>query len=94
MNENQLREKVVEIGRSLYERGLAHGSAGNISVKIADGWLMTPTNSSTPHAFPGSTRMGSSFPATSPQRKRFFTLPCTRSVPPAARSCTCIQFMR
>lgn len=45
MNENQLREKVVEIGRSLYERGLAHGSAGNISVKIADGWLMTPTNS-------------------------------------------------
>ena len=45
MNENQLREKVVEIGRSLYERVLAHGSAGNISVKIADGWLMTPTNS-------------------------------------------------
>ena len=45
MNENLLREKIVEIGRSLYERGLAHGSAGNISVKIADGWLMTPTNS-------------------------------------------------
>ena len=45
MNEAQLREKVADIGRSLYERGLAHGSAGNISVKVADGWLMTPTNS-------------------------------------------------
>jgi len=45
VNENQLREKIVEIGKSLYERGLAHGSAGNISVRVADGWLMTPTNS-------------------------------------------------
>ena len=45
MNENQLREQIAMIGKSLYERGLAHGSAGNISVKLADGWLMTPTNS-------------------------------------------------
>ena len=45
MNENKLREDIVLIGKSLYDRGLAHGSAGNISVKLADGWLMTPTNS-------------------------------------------------
>ena len=45
MNENQLREAIVTIGKSLYDRGLTHGSAGNISVKLADGWLMTPTNS-------------------------------------------------
>jgi len=45
MNENQLREQIATIGKSLYDRGLAHGSAGNISVKLADGWLMTPTNS-------------------------------------------------
>ena len=46
MNEKQLREQIAEIGKSLYDRGLAHGSAGNISVKLADGyWLMTPTNS-------------------------------------------------
>lgn len=45
MNENQLREAIAQIGKSLYERGLAHGSAGNISVKLSDGWLMTPTNS-------------------------------------------------
>ena len=45
MDENRLREAIALIGESLYDRGLAHGSAGNISVKLADGWLMTPTNS-------------------------------------------------
>ncbi|MBI4207862.1 MAG: aldolase [Betaproteobacteria bacterium] len=45
MNENRLREAIAQIGKSLYDRGLAHGSAGNISVRLADGWLMTPTNS-------------------------------------------------
>jgi ribulose-5-phosphate 4-epimerase/fuculose-1-phosphate aldolase len=45
MNENQLRDHIAALGKSLYDRGLAHGSAGNISVKLADGWLMTPTNS-------------------------------------------------
>lgn len=45
MNENQMREHIAMLGKSLYDRGLAHGSAGNISVKCADGWLMTPTNS-------------------------------------------------
>ena len=46
MTENLLREEIAELGKSLYDRGLAHGSAGNISVKLSDGWLMTPTNSS------------------------------------------------
>jgi len=45
MNENQLRDHIAALGKSLYDRGLAHGSAGNISVKLADGFLMTPTNS-------------------------------------------------
>lgn len=46
MTESQQRERIAVIGKSLYDRGLAHGSAGNISVKLSDGWLMTPTNSS------------------------------------------------
>lgn len=46
LSESQLREQMVELGRSLYDRGLAHGSAGNISVKLSDGFLLTPTNSS------------------------------------------------
>ena len=42
--EDRLREELVLLGKSLYDRGLAHGSAGNLSVKLADGWLMSPTN--------------------------------------------------
>jgi len=46
MTENLIRDQIAELGKSLYDRGLAHGSAGNISVKLADGtWLLTPTNS-------------------------------------------------
>ena len=45
LRELQLREQMAELGKSLYDRGLAHGSAGNISVKLPDGYLMTPTNS-------------------------------------------------
>jgi ribulose-5-phosphate 4-epimerase/fuculose-1-phosphate aldolase len=46
MKEDLIREEIAELGKSLYERGLAHGSAGNISVKLADGrFLLTPTNS-------------------------------------------------
>lgn len=46
MNETQSREFIAEIGRSMFERRLTFGSSGNISVRIDDGWLMTPTGSS------------------------------------------------
>jgi ribulose-5-phosphate 4-epimerase/fuculose-1-phosphate aldolase len=45
--EARLRETIVATGASLFNRGLTHGSTGNISVALADGgWLMTPTGSS------------------------------------------------
>jgi len=44
--ENTLREEIALLGQSLFERGLTHGSTGNISAKLADGWLLTPTGSS------------------------------------------------
>ena len=44
MNESTLREHICECGKSLYDRGLATGSSGNISVRLDDGWLLTPTN--------------------------------------------------
>ena len=34
------------MGTPLYERGYAHGSSGNLSVRVADGILVTPTGSS------------------------------------------------
>lgn len=52
-NEDRLREELVLLGRSLYERGLAHGSAGNLSVKLSDGWLMSPTRSCLGRLDPG-----------------------------------------
>jgi 3-dehydro-4-phosphotetronate decarboxylase len=45
INESQTRERIVEIGRSLYTRGLSPGSSGNISARLDDCWLLTPTNS-------------------------------------------------
>jgi ribulose-5-phosphate 4-epimerase/fuculose-1-phosphate aldolase len=44
--EARLREEIVVQGRSMFERRLTFGSSGNISVRIDDGWLMTPTNAS------------------------------------------------
>ena len=41
-----LRESVCRCGASLHARGLTAGSSGNISVRTADGWLLTPTNAS------------------------------------------------
>lgn len=42
-----LRDEIVRIGASLFNRGLTHGSTGNISARRPDGgWLMTPTGSS------------------------------------------------
>jgi ribulose-5-phosphate 4-epimerase/fuculose-1-phosphate aldolase len=46
MNEAQAREAICAIGASIFDRGLTAGSSGNISLRIGDGWLMTPTGSS------------------------------------------------
>jgi ribulose-5-phosphate 4-epimerase/fuculose-1-phosphate aldolase len=43
-SEAKLREEICRLGESLFTRGLTFGSAGNISVRLEDGWLMTPTN--------------------------------------------------
>lgn len=45
MTESQLREQLVMFGQSLYQRGYAHGSSGNLSARLPDGLLVTPTNS-------------------------------------------------
>ncbi len=42
--ETPAREAICRLGRSLFRRGLTFGTSGNISVRVEDGWLMTPTN--------------------------------------------------
>jgi ribulose-5-phosphate 4-epimerase/fuculose-1-phosphate aldolase len=45
VTEADLRAAMVKWSRSLFERGLTSGSSGNITVRLADGFLATPTNS-------------------------------------------------
>ena len=43
MNEMELRQEICRVGRSLFERGYVHSTAGNISVRLTDGFLITPS---------------------------------------------------
>jgi ribulose-5-phosphate 4-epimerase/fuculose-1-phosphate aldolase len=48
MTENEAREEICRVGRSLFERGYVHATAGNISVRLGPseggGYLITPTD--------------------------------------------------
>lgn len=43
--ESELRNAIVHWARSLFERGFTVGASGNISVRLDDGYLATPTSS-------------------------------------------------
>jgi len=46
MTEQRARDEICRIGRSLFERGYVHATAGNISVRLDEGggYLITPTD--------------------------------------------------
>lgn len=48
LTENQAREEICRVGKSLFERGYVHATAGNISVRLdasaGGGFLITPTD--------------------------------------------------
>ncbi|MEN9627003.1 MAG: hypothetical protein RJA10_229 [Pseudomonadota bacterium] len=46
MNESEARFEICRVGRSLFERGYVHATAGNISVRLPGeaGFLITPTD--------------------------------------------------
>lgn len=46
MNHEALRHEICRVGRSLFERGYVHASAGNISARLpaGGGFLITPTD--------------------------------------------------
>jgi ribulose-5-phosphate 4-epimerase/fuculose-1-phosphate aldolase len=48
LTETQTREEICRVGKSLFERGYVHATAGNISVKLdsdhGGGYLITPTD--------------------------------------------------
>ena len=44
MNESKAREEICRVGKSLFDRGSVHAAAGNISARLDDGFLITPTD--------------------------------------------------
>ena len=44
MTETQVRDEICRVGKSLFDRGYVHATAGNISVRLDDGFLITPTD--------------------------------------------------
>ena len=52
--ESALRDQICDLARSLYDRGLTHGSTGNISARTPDGGLLvSPTGTSFGRLDPG-----------------------------------------
>lgn len=54
MTESQARDAICRIGQSLFERGYVHATAGNISVRLDDGFLITPTDACLGRLDPGA----------------------------------------
>jgi ribulose-5-phosphate 4-epimerase/fuculose-1-phosphate aldolase len=44
LDEATARSEICRVGRSLFDRGYAHATVGNISARLADGFLITPTD--------------------------------------------------
>jgi len=44
VNEAELRSEICRVGASLYARGHVHGTTGNISARLDDGFLITATD--------------------------------------------------
>ena len=44
LSEKQAREEICRVGKSLFDRGYVHATAGNISVRLDNGFLITPTD--------------------------------------------------
>lgn len=54
MTETELREQICLLAKSLFDRGLTHGSTGNISARTDDGGLLvSPTGTSFGRLDPG-----------------------------------------
>jgi len=44
ISEAHARDEICRVGKSLFDRGYVHASAGNISVRLDNGFLITPTD--------------------------------------------------
>ncbi|RDV29138.1 aldolase [Alteromonas aestuariivivens] len=44
LTEHIAKQKIVTYAKSIFDRGLTSGASANMSIRIAEGWVMTPTN--------------------------------------------------
>ena len=44
LSESKAREEICRVGFSLFQRGYVHATAGNISMRVSNGFLITPTD--------------------------------------------------
>ena len=94
MTEQQLRDEMVQIGASLFSRGYATGSAGNLSLLMPDGNLLaTPTGSCLgelqAQRLSVVTLQGEWISATNRRKRSLFTGRSICTTRPARRSSTC-----
>jgi ribulose-5-phosphate 4-epimerase/fuculose-1-phosphate aldolase len=54
MSEARLRDELCRVGRSLFARGYVHGTTGNLSARLADGFLVTATDACLGELEPGA----------------------------------------
>lgn len=54
LSQTQAREEICRVGLSLFQRGYVHATAGNISMRVGDGFLITPTDACLGHLDPAS----------------------------------------
>ena len=54
MSEARLRDELCRVGRSLHARGYVHGTTGNLSVRLHDGFLITATDACLGDLDPGA----------------------------------------
>lgn len=53
-SDTKVRDQITLLAKSLYDRGYGCGSSGNISVRVDDGIIISPTNSCMGRLDPGS----------------------------------------
>lgn len=74
------REELCRVARSLFERRFTAGSSGNLSVRVDDGFLVTPTNSSLgqldPTALAHMSSDGRHLSGEAPSKEWFFHRAC------------------
>ena len=84
MNE---REELVAVARSLFDRGYTFGTAGNMSVRVGERVVITPTNSSfwnlSADGLAEAALDGTVFPGPKPSKEAHFHIAAYRARPDA-----------